>query len=79
MRSPTWPLVDPSTQQSELFLGERVSRVRRRHVLVGIGIGDSLDEQTVGRLAGHNTFFFANTPSSVSKWNFVSRCFSSGP
>ena len=57
VRVPLGALIDPSTQELDLFLSERVPGIRRRHVLVGIGVGDALNEQAVGRLAGNDHVF----------------------
>ena len=66
MRVPVGAFVNPSSQQLDLARRQRVTRVRRRHVLLRVGIGDALTRHTAGHSRARCAKSSAKAPSCRS-------------
>ena len=54
VRIPFGAFVNPAPQQLDLFGRQRVPGIGRRHPLLGIGVGDPLDQHAPGCAPGHD-------------------------
>ena len=79
VRVPFGAFVNPAPQQLDLFGGQRVPGIGRRHPLLRIGVGDPLDQHAPRGAARHDDAVLRKRAFLRVEVNSVSRCFASGP